>query len=65
MYGLAEAMRDVKRLKKGARAREDELQACLIKLNHRSQQMEDLLEENRWAPIDADETPLTVTERVH
>ncbi|GAQ80694.1 hypothetical protein KFL_000600110 [Klebsormidium nitens] len=48
VYGLSEAMRDVKRLKKSVKAGEEELQACLTKLNHRNQQMEDLLEENRF-----------------
>jgi centrosomal protein CEP290 len=48
VYGLAEAMRDVKRLKKAVKAGEEDLQACLGKLNHRNQQLEDLLEENRW-----------------
>ena len=70
VYGLAEVMRDVKRLKKAARAGEDELQACLTKLNHRSQQMEDLLEENRWASFrcsagsKAGRKPVDLIERV-
>ena len=51
VYGLSEAMRDVKRLKKSVKAGEEDLQACLTKLNHRNRQMEDLLEENRCAPF--------------
>lgn len=47
VYGLSDAMRDIKMLKRQLRSVEDELSSSVRALNQRGEQMEDLLEENR------------------
>ena len=47
VYGLPDAMRGLKMLKRQLRSVEDELGATVRALNQRGEQMEDLLEENR------------------
>eukprot|EP00899_Mesostigma_viride_P004472 jgi/Mesvir1/14025/Mv11909-RA.1 len=48
VYGLSEAMRDMKKLKRAVKVGEEHLQRTLEKLTHREQQLEDVLEENYY-----------------
>eukprot|EP00239_Pterosperma_sp_CCMP1384_P009486 CAMPEP_0197867452 /NCGR_PEP_ID=MMETSP1438-20131217/44764_1 /TAXON_ID=1461541 /ORGANISM="Pterosperma sp., Strain CCMP1384" /LENGTH=732 /DNA_ID=CAMNT_0043486103 /DNA_START=404 /DNA_END=2602 /DNA_ORIENTATION=+ len=48
IYGLPEAMRDIKRLKKDLKGSEDAQQRAIKKMNEFSQRMEDLVEQNQF-----------------